>query len=105
MAKRLAIYTIPSDSVQGEGSYVKVRAVTRGESKELARVVGTLSTEESIAREDKFLAEHIYEWNWVDDDGAPLPLPSESQDVLDRLTIQESSFLAEAITGEKTQKK
>jgi len=36
MARRLNITTHASDAVQGEGSYVKVRAVTWGESKRLA---------------------------------------------------------------------
>ncbi len=105
MAKRLAVYTVPSDEVQGEGSYVKIRAVTRGEAKELTRVLEGLSQAERIARDDQFLADHIYDWNWVDDDGNPLPLPSQDISVLDRLTVQESTFLAECITGEKAQKK
>ena len=41
--------------------------------------------------------DHIKEWNWVDDDGAPLPQVKDAPDVIDTLTMDEVSALSEAL--------
>jgi len=105
MSKRLNEYVVPSDAIQGEGSFVRVRAVLYGESKRLAVEVEALNQAEKVQLNERLIMEHIIAWNWVDDEGQPLPLPSEDSSVLDRLTGQEMAFLGEALSGDAARKK
>ncbi len=41
----------------------------------------------------------IKEWNWVDDDGNALPLPSQNPEILDDLTDDETVFIMEKVMG------
>ena len=45
------------------------------------------------------LKKHILAWNWVDDDGEPLPQPQEDSDVFDKLTDDEVAFLIDHMMG------
>lgn len=47
----------------------------------------------------KLLATHVTEWNWVDDDGKPLPLPKDHPEVMDQLTDLEVQALSNALRG------
>lgn len=108
MAKRQAIYTIPSADVQGEGSWVKVRAITRGQLVELATLAqryDTLSVEERAQVENQLISDLVVDWNWVDDDGNPLPLPRDHPELIASLPQREVQFLLDAITGETMAKK
>jgi len=105
MAKRQAIFTVKSDEVQGEGSFVKVRAVLYGEAKLLRKSMNGMSEEEKVAKIDQLLIEHVFDWDWVDDDGNPLPLPKDDPDVLNRLTAQEINFLGNAMNGSPADQK
>jgi len=48
----------------------------------------------------KMLADHLLDWNWVDDEDNPLPLPKNDPSVIDELTSAESEFLANLLMGE-----
>ena len=45
------------------------------------------------------LKKHILDWNWVDDEGEPLPNPQEDEDVFDELTDTEVTFLINRMMG------
>jgi len=38
---------------------------------------------------------YVMAWNWVDDNGVPLPQPQDGPEVFEELTIQEIQFLSE----------
>lgn len=97
MAKRIHTATkrFNTDEVQGEGSFVVLKSLTVGEirkwrndaRKEDADVVeGTL----------KVLTKQLVEWNWVDDDGKPLPTTAKG---MDALYEAEAEYLAKLLVG------
>ena len=99
MPKRQSVKKYPSDEVQGEGSFVVVSAVKVGEIRKIrkeAKAEGYDDFEGGLG----LLARHIIKWNFVDDDGNPLPLPREHPEVLEDLTDEESKFLVNCIMGE-----
>jgi hypothetical protein len=115
MPERQIIRTYPSDSVMGEDSYVKIRGLTMGQQKkiskdsELPEEAKAGLSEEQIAKKQRELAMEksaeiiqkvVWEWNWVDEDGKPLPLPKDDPDVLDELTEAEIRFLTAAMKGD-----
>jgi hypothetical protein len=124
MAKRQSIYVINSPDIQGEGSWIKVKRVEYGEAKKVNRQLRLMKREKEqaaagagngrsedevqdalTAYNDAWIAEHLLDWNWVDDEGVPLPAPSKDPTVLDRLDVQEMAFIDEVLTGERDQKK
>lgn len=80
-------YRVPSDDVQGDGSWVEFRAITRGEWKEF------LAADQETT--EQLLPGYIAAWNWKDRDGVDLPLPPE----LDALTTVEVGFLVRCIVA------
>lgn len=103
MAKRQNVVTVPSDTVQGEGSWVKLRKLTVGEAKTLARTAETLNGggEVAIQMTGEILASHIVGWDWVGTEGEPLPLPKDKPEIIDELTGEELNFLALALVGDQ----
>ena len=93
MPQRLNQATHKSDEVQGEGSFVVLRRQTLGETIRHAALVDAGKVPD--ASRDAILA-CVIDWNWVDDQGRPLPLPSKGLD-LDLLTDEEVSFLVTKI--------
>lgn len=83
MSQRKTTYKVPSDEVQGEGSYVELKYLTWGENR--AAMKGEYKS-------DAILTDHLIGWNWVDAEGEPLEL---SVDVLfepERKFILDSLF-------------
>lgn len=119
--KRQNVKKYSSESVQGDDSWVELRRTTLAEGMELRRAQRRASrlavrsaVAESVADADdaedlaeaaaeaelrKFLGQRVAAWNWVDDDGNPLPQPSEDVTVVDRLTDNEVAFLTECLRG------
>lgn len=116
MPQRQSIVTYDSTEVQGEGSWIKVRLISHGESKRIMRDYGGLVgksvddigvekfTDMQVANDD-LIAQKVAGWNWVGDDGEPLPLPQDDPAVLDLLTEFEHQFIARAMRGEGERKK
>lgn len=97
MPKREQTRRFDASSVQGEGAYVEFRRFTWGEVKALQERLDKLSGDDAFVRETEHLVvERLAGWNWVDGNGAPLPLPKSTGD-LDNLTIDEVRFLTDAI--------
>jgi hypothetical protein len=51
------------------------------------------------------LKTHVYEWNWVDDDGVPFSQPKDDPSVIDLLTDGEVAFLSTLIQGSEAEAK
>lgn len=113
---------VESNPVQGELSYIALRRPTRGEVQGVRRVATGLLrsaqqldarakavegepelleavqadfealTERNREITDGLIIRHLVEWNWVDEEKNPLPLPQAADD-LDALTSDEAAFL------------
>lgn len=104
---------IDSKEFQGEGSFVVLRPLPWKAAKEARKfiAVGNVSSRTDISDEEKeqrieaesnftedMIFRSVVEWNWTDDNGAPLPVPRKQED-LELLTMDEVSFLVESIIG------
>ena len=105
MAIRQSTFTVACDAVQGEGSYITLRLMTRGEGKAFRARAKDLSPDEIQALNDQVMADHLVDWNWVDDEGKRLPLPSEDPAVMDLLNTAEVEFLWESFNEYPNAKK
>jgi len=116
MPQRQSIITYDSTSVQGEGSWIKVRLISHGEQKQFTRAYGGMvgreikdidpqALETMQEANDALICKNVIDWNWVDDDGQPLPLPKDDPAVVDLLTEFEHQFIADAMKGEGDRKK
>ncbi|MBU0847016.1 hypothetical protein KKH23_07470 [Patescibacteria group bacterium] len=115
MPKRQNIVQLDSSKVQGEGSYVIVR-------RQIVEEMRTFLSSETWAELQKSLKDdatggavvidiakeasgRIIEWNWVDDNDDPLPLPKDDPEVFDRLTDQEFMFLSNALGSREAEER
>lgn len=80
-------FTVPSETVQGPGTWVIFRRLTWGEVKPY---LGKNMLDKVAAQ--------IVEWNWTDDDGQALPLPKSGAD-LEQLLSEETAFLLNSATS------
>jgi hypothetical protein len=103
MAQRVSTKKILSDAVQGEGSYVVLRALPYGMISQRAKIDQT-DFDQVLAFNEQFLAAVVVDWNWVDDEGAPLPLPANDPAVVNRLVIPEFEFVAKSAGLSGTEK-
>jgi hypothetical protein len=89
---------------QGDDAFVKLRMPTTEEINAFQRISaeqsGTLDELESAAREH--IAKFILEWNYVDDDGAPLPQPHNNPDVFEQILGVEFQHIYAAWLGKDT---
>jgi hypothetical protein len=112
MPQRQNTFQVDSATVQGEGAYVVLRRMSWKDMQhnnltlaefnggELPRSMDTLrlTTEFLATNTDitaKTLQQAVVAWNWVDDAGAPLPLPSAGG--MEKLSDQEVQFLIRAL--------
>ena len=94
---------VRSDEVQGPGSYVVLKRVRV--SPEEARMVKTYDIEHMQPLLDFFegyLARVIVKWNWVNDEGRPLPLPKEDPKVIGELNMDELYFIIRKLGFKET---
>lgn len=116
MAQRQRSQRVSSEVVQGKGSYVIVRRLTLDEARQYQQEASSeyevnddLSDAENKAlqaafnearevRSRELLSRFIIEWDWVDDDGNPLPQPKTDPDVFLKLTDLEFQFLSRCLT-------
>ena len=119
MPKRQTVKTVETDEIQGEGSFVKVTGVKVKEIKAMRRrsretavkqkkaeaARGAGEVVEEVEDFDDFgeglqiIVDHVLDWNWVDDEGSPLPKPEANPKVFDELSTDEMTYLAELLTG------
>lgn len=93
---------VATPDLQGDDSWVEVRSLSVNDYNEIMTLTrssqGGADEATLMANEAAMYAvyaRNIVRWNWVDDDGAALPQPSEDVTVLGQLTMQE----LEALTG------
>lgn len=121
MPKRQNTIKLNSEEVQGKDSYVIVRRPTVAEVKQWQKESRDLTKERKrkekelknnpeleeeleegdivIEMSSERLATHIVGWNWVDDDGNPLPNPNNNIEIFDILTDDEFTFLGNCLLG------
>lgn len=93
MAERQSVVRTKSFSVQGAGSWVKLRKLSLGQVSEFqAMAEQNLDIDEETTELIKLVEAQVVDWNWVDDEGDPLPLPSKMDDI-NVLTAEEFNFL------------
>jgi hypothetical protein len=80
--KYKAVRKVESDEVQGPGSWVVLRAPT------LADVI-------NVPDGDDVASHLVVDWNWVDDDGNPLPKPTP--EYVKGIPFQELNFILQAL--------
>lgn len=104
MPKRKRIVRYPSDEIQGEGSWVLVALLTVAEMREVRK-------EQKAKDADMFelgvtlMKSHVKDWNWVDDEGEPMPSPKDQPGIVEGLSDPESGFLSECIRGSESETK
>lgn len=113
MPKRNNLMRVPSDEVQGEGSFVLLRRIrweTQQEAQmKLAKAAGgeigsngegVRVTTEFLQMNAEFtrdlLQQCVVDWNWVDDDGKEFPKPSDPAAV-GVLNVEEVQFIVRAL--------
>jgi len=112
MPKRQREKKVPSEDVMGEDSYVIVRSP---KYENIVKAIEMTSEEEqegnSRAQQlaqmkfgEDLLEECIVEWNWVDDDGKPMPQYGNGTKATD-LSLSEVTFLLDKILGDSRRKK
>lgn len=94
MAQRLTgKVRVDSSSVQGADSFIELRALTLGEMRELLE---KSNGEGKVTLPYSEIAQYVTDWNWVDGNGKPLPVPSTDATVFDWLTPEERDFISVA---------
>lgn len=107
MPKRLSTRKYISAEIQGEDSFIVVSRLTVGEAREIHKLNKRrqqaddgLEEEDAMAAVLPLYAQHVIDWNWVDDEEEPLPLPGKNPEILDTLTDLEFSYIADILSGE-----
>lgn len=100
MPKRLSVRRLDSLEVQGDDSWVVIKYPTvefmrqtlldKPDAEQNTRVMFDFGV--------KLIQEHVLDWNWVDDDGNPLPTPKNDPDAVRQLTSMELQWLASQLT-------
>jgi len=124
MPKRKNTKQIPSPELQGEDSWIEMKAPKVGDMKTYRKCIGGLiKKQHKLQASDKmqtpemidvltaieaaghdFILEHIVAWNWVDDDDKPLPQPHE-EGAIDLLEVLERDWLLRQFQANESQKK
>lgn len=100
MAQRVSTRKVLSDEVQGEGSFVLLRALPYGMITKRATIDQT-DMAQVLAFNQEFVEAVVVDWNWVDDEGTPLSIPANVND----LVVPEFEFIARAAGLEGNAKK
>lgn len=100
MASRMSTFKVSSEEIQGKDSYVVFKYMKFGTVMEAMKKADDPKSkpDEEKAFTVKLLSEAVVEWNWVDDGGKPLPLPSEGLEIESLLT-NEVMWLVDQATG------
>lgn len=101
MPQRSNTRKVMSPKVQGKDSFVEFRKITYGESKALRLEAKAHKDDEEwqMSSSEALLTDHIVDWNWVDGEGKPLPLPKDDPTVIEILNDDEITFLTDLVRG------
>ena len=95
MPRKTQTRRIDTTPVQGEGSWVEATSPKVGAIKRCN--VGDASEQYQAALD--MLGAHIKRWNWTDEEGTELAIPSEDVAVVDEMTNEEVLFLLRKLTS------
>src|SRR4029077_20749203 len=87
---------------QGEDGFVVVKRMTVEESTAFGKLFTKVQDKDSDEQEmtvRQAVADVVLEWNWVDDNGDPLPKPHGNVEVVGKLLNVELEWLFQAIAG------
>ena len=85
---------VDSSEIQGEGSFVKFKNVSLTDILKYSQGADNKLDDQDAAQMGlQVLDDMIIEWDWVDDDDQPLPVPAENPGTIASLPFQESSWL------------
>ena len=104
MAKRKhkKFRVVDSSEIQGEGSFIKIKNISLNEILDRTQNMnGKPSAEEAAHLGLQVLDDMIVDWDWVNDDDEPLPVPAENPGTIADLPFQESSWLLKETGVEK----
>lgn len=105
MSKRQSIKRVDSSAVQGEGSWVDINRLTYGMSIDAAKTMQGVTDIVVLDEYNRSLLVYLVAgWNWVDNNGAPLPTPSVDPTVIDQLYDTEVAFLVQQIAAQADRK-
>ncbi len=95
MAKRLhkQYRMLDSSEIQGEGSFVKFKNLSIKEVIQFTQSGGKPTDKDAADMGMALLNQMIIDWNWVDDEDNPLPIPAETPGTLTSLPFQEATWL------------
>ena len=111
MPQRRRLVKVETPELQGDDSWVMIRKVSGHDGIKLMqlrqRITGADPSDDSVVIEMvqetcNVMLEHLVDWNWVDDDGNPLPKPIEIDDLMDLLTYEEIAGLSTAMRAIRT---
>lgn len=103
MPQRMSVRRIATPELQGDDSYVVVSTITLGDAREWQKA-SKRKDFDVIQFASGIIAERIVDWNWVDDEGNPLPLPRKLEHdarlaLIASLTDDELTLLMDAVQG------
>ncbi len=92
---------IDSTQVQGPESYVVVKSPSWGLLRKAQRMQADGADPGMVGVEfaEAMIQESVLDWNWADDQDAPLPTPVNDPEVVGLLTVEEVTFLVAQING------
>lgn len=103
MPKRQNTFRLASEVVQGEGSYVVLRAMPYGVLREVLGKAETLDAQNPLvemrmtdALAERIINDCVAEWNWVDDQDQALPTPQQGLRI-EQLTTDEVGFIVQSL--------
>ena len=99
MAKRGNVTKYPTLELQGEDSYVVLKAVKVSEIRAARKASETEPDFDDFEGGIEMARKHVVGWNWVGDDGNPLPLPKDEPKVMSELTTDEITFIVNLLVG------
>jgi len=87
---------------QGEDAFVTIQRLTIDEGETFSKLFANIDPATAEQREAEVrsrMAEILLGWNWVFDDGSPMPSPHDNVGLIGKLYSSELEWLMKAIMG------
>lgn len=98
--------------VQGDDAWVVIKQPTYGDIRRLTSLakegVGSVQADKLTENLDftaSVVSDFVLDWNWVDDDGNPLPKPKGNPQVVEQLTTEEVQAICSLVLDADSIKK
>lgn len=98
--KRNRIKTI-TGNINHDGGKIVIKAPTVGDQRHNQKHLKTFkdgSDEQELAA-NQWMADYVLDWDWIDDDGNPLPKPHRNPEVFIQITNDELKYIALCLGG------